>query len=119
MDIDKELEEIFDDPLLKLSEEEQSLFDIPQDMRRVIAKKKPDYVAQHQLCENFDDYKPLFAKVHRELKQGLRSLAKITKTATLVEGHFYFVSGQMLLLEKIGELKKSSNFLPDARTRCP
>ena len=118
MDIDKELEEIFDDPLLKLSEEEQSLFDIPQDMRRVIAKKKPDYVAQHQLCENFDDYKPLFAKVHRELKQGLRSLAKITKTATLVEGRFYFVSGQMLLLEKIGELKKSSNFLPDARTRC-
>ena len=56
--------------------------------------------------------------MHRELKQGLRSLVKITKTATLAEGRFYFVSGQMLLLDKIGELKKSSNFLPDARTRC-
>ena len=118
MDIDKELEALFDDPLLDVSEEEKKLFDIPQDMRRVIAKKKADYVAQHKLCENFDDYKPLFAKVHRELKQGLRSLVKITKTATLSEGRFYFVSGQMLLLEKIGELKKSSNFLPDARTRC-
>ncbi len=118
MDIDKELEALFDDPLLNVSEDEKSLFDIPQDMRRVIAKKKADYVAQHKLCENFDDYKPLFAKVHRELKQGLRSLVKITKTATLAEGRFYFVSGQMLLLEKIGELKKSSNFLPDARTRC-
>ena len=118
MDIDKELEALFDDPLLNVSEEEKKLFDIPQDMRRVIAKKKADYVAQHKLCENFDDYKPLFAKVHRELKQGLRSLVKITKTATLSEGRFYFVSGQMLLLEKIGELKKSSNFLPDARTRC-
>lgn len=118
MDIDKELEALFDDPLLNVSEEEKSLFDIPQDMRRVIAKKKADYVAQHKLCENFDDYKPLFAKVHRELKQGLRSLVKITKTATLAEGRFYFVSGQMLLLDKIGELKKSSNFLPDARTRC-
>ena len=118
MDIDKELEALFDDPLLNVNEEEKSLFDIPQDMRRVIAKKKADYVAQHKLCENFDDYKPLFAKVHRELKQGLRSLVKITKTATLAEGRFYFVSGQMLLLEKIGELKKSSNFLPDARTRC-
>jgi len=104
--------------LLNVSEEEKSLFDIPQDMRKVIAKKKADYVAQHKLCENFDDYKPLFAKVHRELKQGLRSLVKITKTATLAEGRFYFVSGQMLLLDKIGELKKSSNFLPDARTRC-
>jgi len=118
MDIDKELEAIFDDPLLKVNYEEAKLFDIPQDMRRVIAKKKPDYVAQHKLCENFYDYKTLFAKVHLELKEGKRSLVKINKTATLTAGRFYFVGGQMLLLEKIGELKKSSNFLPDARTRC-
>lgn len=118
VDIEKELEAIFDDPLLKMSEEEERLFDIPQDMRRVIAKKKPDYVAQHKLCENFADYKPLFAKVHQELKEGKRSLVKINKTATLAAGRYYYVSGQMLLLEKIGELKQSSNFLPDARTRC-
>ena len=118
MDIDKELEALFDDPLLKMSKEEESLFDIPQDMRRVIAKKKADYVAQHKLCENFDDYKPLFAKVHQELKEGRRSLVKINKTATLTAGRYYFVSGQMLLLEQIGKLKKSSNSLPDARTRC-
>ncbi len=118
MDIDKELKEIFDDPLLQMSEQEKKLFDIPQDMRRVIAKKRADYVAQRKLCENFDDYKPLFEKVHQELKEGKRSLLKINKTATLAAGRYYFVSGQMLLLEKIGELKKSSNFLPDARTRC-
>jgi len=118
MDIDKELEAIFDDPLLKMSKEEEQLFDIPKDMRRVIAKKKADYVAQHKLCDDFEKYKPLFEKVHFELKQGKRSLVKITKTATLTAGRFYYVSGQMLLLEKIGELKKSSNFLPDARTRC-
>ena len=118
MNIDKELEEIFDDPLLKLSEEEEKLFDIPQDMRRVIAKKKADYIAQHKLCENFEDYRPLFEKVHQELKEGKRSLIKINKTATLAAGRYYFVGGQMLLLEQIGELKRSSNFLPDARTRC-
>lgn len=118
MNIDKELEDIFDDPLLEMSEEEEGLFDIPQDMRRVIDKKKADYVAQHKLCENFDDYKPLFEKVHQELKAGIRSLVKINKTATLAAGRFYVVSGQILLLEQIGELKKSSNFLPDARTRC-
>jgi hypothetical protein len=118
VDIDKELEAIFDDPLLKMSEEEEMLFDIPQDMRRVIAKKKADYVAQHILCENFEDYKPLFERVHQELREGKRSLVKINKTATLSAGRFYYVSGQMLLLEQIGELKRSSNFLPDARTRC-
>ncbi|MCR5849705.1 MAG: GIY-YIG nuclease family protein [Bacteroidaceae bacterium] len=118
MNIDKELEAIFDDPLLKMSEEEERLFDIPQDMRKVIAKKKPDYVAQRKLCENFEAYKPLFDKVHQELKEGKCSLIKINKTATLAVGRYYYVSGQMLLLEKIGELKQSSNFLPDARTRC-
>ena len=118
MDIDKELEAIFDDPLLKMDEEEARLFDIPQDMRKVIAKKKADYVAQHKLCENFEDYKPLFAKVHQELKEGKRSLVRINKTATLMTGRFYYVGGQMLLLEQIGELRRSSNFLPDGRTRC-
>lgn len=118
MDIDKELEALLDDPLLNVNKEEESLFDIPQDMRKFIAKKKADYVAQHKLCENFEDYKPLFEKVHQELKEGKRSLVKINKTATLTAGRYYFVSGQMLLLEWIGELKRSSNFLPDARTRC-
>ena len=118
MNIEKELEAIFDDPLLKVSDEEAKLFDMPQDMRKVMAKKRADYVAQHKLCENFDDYRPLFAKVHQELKQGKRSLVRINKTATLAAGRFYYVGGQMLLLEQIGELKRSSNFLPDARTRC-
>ena len=60
----------------------------------------------------------MFAKVHQELKEGKRSLVRINKTATLAAGRYYFVGGQMLLLEQIGELKKSSNFLTDARTRC-
>ena len=118
MDIDKELEAIFDDPLLKVDEQTAKLFEFPQDMRRVIAKKKPDYVAQHKLCENFEEYKPLFSKVHQDLKEGKRSLMKISKTATLSAGRFYFVSGQMLLLEKIGELSMGSNFMLNGRTRC-
>ena len=118
MDIDKELEELFDDPLLKVSYNEAKLFDIPQDMRRVIAKKKPDYVAQHKLCDNFEDYRQLFAKVHQELKEGKRSLVKINKTATLSAGRFYYVSGQMLLLEQVGELSMGSNSMLNGRTRC-
>ena len=97
MDIDKELEELFNDPLTKISYQEAKLFDIPQDMRRVMMKRKPDYVAQRKICEDFDFYRPLFAKVHKELKQGKRSLMKITKTATLSAGRYYYVSGQMLL----------------------
>ncbi len=119
MDIDKELEEILDDPLLNISEKEAELFDIPTDMRKAMtAKNKADYVAQHELCEDFEQYRPLFLHVHQDLKQGKRSLVKISKTINLQAGHYYVVDGQLLLLEAIGEKRQSSNSLPDGRTRC-
>jgi len=119
MDIDKELEDILDDPLLNLSEKEAELFDIPTDMRKAMAaRNKADYIAQRKLCENFEQYRPLFKQVHQDLKQGRRSLVKISKTINLQAGHYYIVDGQMLLLEAIGEKRQSSNSLPDGRTRC-
>jgi hypothetical protein len=114
MDIDKELESILDDPLLNLSEKETELFDIPTDMRKAMAaKNKADYIAQRKLCENFEQYRPLFKQVHQDLKQGRRNLVKISKTINLQAGHYYIVDGQMLLLEAIGEKHQSSNALPD------
>ncbi len=119
MNIDKELEEIFDDPLLNISETEAKLLDIPEDMRKAKdPKKKADYVAQRKLCENFDKYQPLFKQVHKELKEGRRNLIKISKTINLQAGHYYIVDGQMLLLESFEVKRQSSNFLPDGRTRC-
>lgn len=119
MDIDKELEALFDDPLLNIGEKEKSLFEIPQDMRRVIERKKADYIAQHKLCENFEDYKHLFAKVHRELKQGKRMLVKLAKTSSIETGQFFIVSGQLVLLESMDVAKWTENVRGrNARTRC-
>lgn len=119
MNIKKELDEIFQDPLLDLSEKEADLFDIPRDMRKVMQERKnADYVAQRQLCKDFCIYQTLFTQVHKDLKHGLRSLKKISKTASLQAGRFYVVDGELLYLERIGEQKQSSNSLPDARTRC-
>ena len=102
MDIDRELEEILDDPLLDISDKETELFDIPADMQKAIKRNKADYIAQHKLCEDFEHYKPLFKQVHQDLMSGKRSLVKITKTVNLQVGHYYVVDGQLLLLEAIG-----------------
>lgn len=118
MDIDKELEEIFNDPLVNLSPKEVELLDVPEEMREVAKKRKVEYIAQHKLCEDFDSFRPFFQKVHQELRTGQRSLVRITKTANLVAGHYYIVDGQMLLLESISDLRRGQNFLPDGRTRC-
>ena len=120
MDIDKELEDIFADPLLDVSCKEANLFDIPKDMEGVMAnkKEKPDYVAQRILCEDFAKFKPLFVQVHQELKAGKRQLVRISKTTNMQAGHFYIVDGLMVLLEKVGETKVGTSRAPDARTRC-
>ena len=119
MDVDRELKALFDDPLLNVSKEEESLFNIPQDMRKVIARKKADYIAQHKLCENFDDYKSLFAKVHRELKQGKRMLVKLAKTSSIETGQYFIVSGQMVFLESMDDARWTENVRGrNARTRC-
>ena len=116
---DDEVEEVRQRVLLDISPQEQKLFDFPADMRKAMeTKNQADYVAQRKRCEDFDLYRELFAQVHRDLKKGVRSLVRISKTVNLQSGHFYFIDGQMLLLERIGERKRSSNFLPDARTRC-
>ena len=120
MDIDKELEEVFNDPLMDVSCQEAKLFDIPTDMKDVMANKKvsPDHVAQRTLCEDFDRFKPLFAQTHHDLKTGKRQLMKISKTTNLQEGRFYLVDGQMVYLASVLEKRKSSNGLQDGRTRC-
>ena len=120
MDIDKELEDIFNDPLLDVSYQEAKLFDIPTDMRGVMKVKKenPDHVAQRKLCEDFAQFEPLFAQAHHDLKTGKRQLKRISKTDSLAEGRYYLVDGQMVLLQKILEKKKAKNGLPDGRTRC-
>lgn len=119
MEIKKELDSIFDDPLMNISHEETKLFDVPADMKKTMQrKKKPDYVAQRTLCENFELYRPLFTQVHQEMKAGKRNLIRITKTTNLQEGYFYISGGQMLYLEKIIEKKRIKNGMIDGRTRC-
>lgn len=119
MNIDEELKDILNDPLLDVSDKELSLFNIPSDMRKAQAeKKKPDYVAQHKECENFGDYQHLFRQIHEELKFGKRSLIRISKTDSLLPHHFYIDDGQMVLLDSIGETFTASKGSKDARTRC-
>ena len=120
MNIEKELEDIFDDPLLNLTERETELFDIPADMRRVVEQRnKADYVAQRRLCENFDDYRHLFQQVQQDLKHGRRSLVRLAKTENIAAGHFFVVSGQLVLLESMDDAMWTENVRGiNARTRC-
>jgi len=120
MDIDKELDELFNDPIFVVSQAEKNLFDIPADMKRVLEAKRlqPDHYAQRKKCEDFALYAPQFALVQAELKEGKRSLIKTSKASNVQEGHYYVVAGQLILLVSILERKMSRSGMIDGRTRC-
>jgi hypothetical protein len=120
MDIDKELEEIFNDPLLNLSDKEKDLFDIPKDMGAIMSNRnKADYVAQRKLCENFDEYRELFIQVHKDLKNGKRSLVRLAKTENIEVGSVFVIGGQLVYLESMDEAHWTENVRGrNGRTRC-
>lgn len=118
MSIDKELEELFNDPLLDcIGQEDLSLFDVPENFKRS-DNDKPDYVARRVQCANFTDYEQGFNKVHIELKTGKRSLKKF-KTNALKAGNYYVIGGVLMLLEYVDDLvEKTKRKKKDGRTRC-
>ncbi|HBL33124.1 MAG TPA: hypothetical protein DDZ96_04805 [Porphyromonadaceae bacterium] len=118
MSTNKELEELFDDPLLEnIGKEDLRILDVPENLRKSV-KDQPDYVAQRIPCANFSDYEVGFKRTHKELKAGKRSLLRYN-AQPLQEGKYYVTDGVLLFLENIGELTlKSKSKKKDARTRC-
>ena len=118
MPIDKELEELFNDPLLEdIGREDLSLFNVP-DSFKITDKDKPDYVARRVPCTNFVDYEEGFRKVQLELKTGKRSIKKF-KANALKAGNYYVIGGVILLLDYVDDLvEKTKRKKKDARTRC-
>lgn len=118
MDVKKELEELFDDPLLQISEKEQELFNVPVDMKKKNIRESADYVAQRRLCGNFDIYHARFVQIHQDIKQGFRKLIRFEKKGNLEENRYYLVGGEIVFLEAIGEKFKASKGSDNARTHC-
>ena len=119
MNINKELDELLNDPMFEVSNTEETLFELTEAMKRAKEERKSaDYVAQRRPCENFAEYEEGFRQVHKDLREGRRMLKKFTARG-LQEGHYYVVSGILVFLEKIINPKKTatSHISIDGRTR--
>lgn len=119
MNINKELDELLNDPMFEVSNTEETLFELTEAMKRAKEERKAaDYVAQRRPCENFKDYEEGFRQVHKDLREGRRMLKKFTAKA-MQEGHYYVASGVLVYLEKIVNPKKpqKGHITVDGRTR--
>lgn len=74
-------------------------------------------IANRNKCENFDQFKPLFEIVDRELKSSLRTTIRFGKDTAIEKGQFFILSGQMVYVAEVGAFIKAPNGATDARLR--
>ena len=101
MNKDKELDDILNDPLFSLNETEQKLFDLSEPIKKGRSKKREvEEVAQKKRCDNFADYAHLFAQVHQDLREGMRSLIRY-KEDSIQEKGFFIADGIMGYIDQL------------------
>ena len=60
-------------------------------------------VADRTPCKDFERFKPLFAKVQRDLDAGVREARRFGKDASIDPGEFFILCGQMVYVAQAGE----------------
>ncbi len=85
-------------------------------------KRAAEEIANRQVCEDFDEFKPVFKQVQKELSSGLRETRKFVKDsgftkADIEKGQFFILGGQTAYVASVGEKIKAPNGDFDARLR--
>ena len=79
--------------------------------------KAAEEVGKHKTCEDFEIFKPLFTNVQQELKSSIRATRPYKDDATVGEGYFFILSGQLIYIAELGETFISHGRHKDARLR--
>ena len=77
-----------------------------------------EYVAERVKCENFDLYRPLFEAAEADLAAGRRFTKPFEKDASIEQGDFFILDGQVVYVAAIGETFKTSNADTQGRLRA-
>ena len=74
-------------------------------------------IANRTKCENFDEFKPIFEDVQKDIKSGLRNTVPYKDFAKVEQGDLFILSGQIVYIAGIGEEYLNKNRQKDARLR--
>jgi len=86
-------------------------------VRSSVEKRAAEEVADRTPCQDFERFQPLFAQVEQELKAGLRKALRFGRDASVTDGNFFIVGGQLAYVAEVGETIKAPNGESDARLR--
>jgi T5orf172 domain len=91
-------------------------------VRTSAEKRAAEEIANREPCADFETFKPLFERVHRELKDEVRTTRPFVKDAgfqkaDIKQGEFFILGGQTAYVAEIGEPIRAPNGETDARLR--
>ena len=91
-------------------------------VRKSVDKRAAEEIANRTVCEDFEEFKPLFERVQRELKSGVRKTLSVhkmdeIKLAEIQKGQFFIVGGQIAYVAEVGEDFKTGYDRRDSRLR--
>lgn len=122
MDVITELDD--DELLAELGvdlDEENSITELKH-VRSRAEKKAAEEIANRTRCEDFEQFRPLFEAVKKDLDAGFRKTIRFRKDAgftktILKAGQFVIIGGQTAYIAEVGEIFKAPNGEDDARLR--
>jgi len=79
--------------------------------------KAAEEIAQRTLCEDFNNFKPIFETVQRQLRTGERQTLKYQDNAEINQGDLFILDGQKVVVGDMGEPFVSDYGRPDRRLR--
>jgi hypothetical protein len=93
-----------------------------QHVRTSADKRAAEEIANRTVCEDFEKFKPLFERVMRELKAGIRHTLPVQtldaiKLAEIQEGEYFIVQGQIAYVAEAGEGFRTQYDRRDSRMR--
>jgi hypothetical protein len=111
-----------DELLAELSGPEANDITALRHVRTSADKHAAEEIAQRKQCADFEGFKPLFERVRRELKAGIRQMHAVhaldeIKLAEIQQGEFFIVEGQFAYVAEVGEEIRTKYERKDSRLR--
>ena len=86
-------------------------------VRSSAEKRAAEQVASRTRCEDFEDFRPLFAQVQKEIDAGIRGTRPFERKAEIEPGRFFVVGGQKAYVAEMGQVFTQEYGDKDARLR--
>lgn len=80
-------------------------------------RRAAEDIANRKRCPDFEKFKPLFERAEIDLKSGVRKTLRFGRDASVAQGNFFILGGQMAYVAEMGETTRTPNGEPDARLR--